>query len=102
MLKTACPMPHVRDSSVFSIQIPFSFQVLLLTMTRGVIILPGLLLMPHWDPKACLSSVCLAKATDVLQNIYQTVFAKEKAILFLPAHSRQALQQTLTQQEESL
>lgn len=56
--------------------------------------------MPHWDPKACLSSVCPAKAIDVLQNIYQS--AKGKAILFLPAYSRQALQQTLTQQEESL
>lgn len=35
MLKTACPMPYVRGSSVFSIQIPFSFQVLLLTMARA-------------------------------------------------------------------
>lgn len=95
-------MPYVRGFSVFSIQIPFSFQVLLLTMARVVIVLPGLLLMPHRDPKACLSSVCLAKAIDASQNIYQAVFAKGKAILFLPAYSRQALHQTLTQQEESL
>lgn len=53
--------------------------------------------MSHWDPKALLSSVCLAKAIDMLQNIYQAFFTKGKAILFFPAYSGQALQQTLTQ-----
>lgn len=79
MLKTATyTMTHVRGFSAFSTQIS-SFQVLLLTMARGVIVLPGLLLMPHWDPKAHLSSVCLAKTIDVLQKHLPGSLCKRKS-----------------------
>ena len=52
----------LRGSSIFNIYIPFSLQVLFLTMARGDTVLTGLMLMPHQDLKARLSSVCLAKA----------------------------------------